>query len=64
MYGDYTDCTLYTLHHYRPIPTWMRVYSWHMVIVGTGGGILSFVNAVLNVKDALSQGESCWTTMF
>ena len=35
-----------------------------MVIVGIGGGILSFVNAVLNVKDALSGGKSCWTTLF
>jgi len=48
----------------RPVPMWMRIYCWHMVIVGIGGGILSFVNAVLNVKDALSGGKSCWTTLF
>ena len=40
---------------------WMRAYSWHMVIVGAGGGILSFVNAVMSVKDKLQEGESCWT---
>ena len=45
----------------RSVPMWMRVYSWHMVIVGVGGGILSFVNAVMSVKDKLQEGESCWT---
>ena len=43
---------------------WMKIYSYHMVIVGVAGGILSFINAVLNVSKALSSGESCWTTIF
>jgi len=48
----------------RPVPTWMRVYSWHMVAVGIGGGILSFVNAVMSVEEKLKEGDSCWTVWF
>jgi len=48
----------------REVPMWMKIYSYHMVIVGVAGGILSFINAVLNVSKALSSGESCWTTIF
>ena len=48
----------------RPVPTWMRVYSWHMVVVGVGGGILSFVNAVMSVEEKLKEGDSCWTVWF
>ena len=48
----------------RPVPTWMRVYSWHMVVVGIGGGILSFVNAVMSVEEKLKEGDSCWTVWF
>ena len=48
----------------RPVPLWMRVYSWHMVVVGVGGGVLSFVNAVMSVEEKLQEGSSCWTTWF
>ena len=43
---------------------WVRIYSWHMVVVGVAGGILAFTSAVLNVKEALSEGNSCWLTFF
>ena len=35
-----------------------------MVIVGVAGGVIAFINAVTTIKDALSGGSSCWTTMF
>jgi len=48
----------------RPVSLFVRIYCWHMVIVGTAGGGIAFYNAVTNIKGALSGGESCWTTLF
>jgi len=42
----------------------VRLYCWHMILVGTAGGVIAFVSAVLNVKDELSGGESCWKNLF
>ena len=48
----------------RPVSLVVRIYCWHMVIVGVAGGVIAFISAVTNIKDALSEGTSCWTTMF
>jgi len=48
----------------RPVSLAVRIYCWHMVIVGLAGGVMSFISAVTNVGEALSGGESCWTTLF
>ena len=42
----------------------VRLYCWHMILVGTAGGVIAFISAVLNVKDELSGGESCWKNLF
>ena len=42
------------------MPQWGRVYGWHLVVVGLGGGILALTNAVLTVRERLQQGTSCW----
>ena len=28
----------------RPVPMWVRIYSWHMVVVGVAGGRLSLLS--------------------
>jgi len=48
----------------RPVSLAVRIYCWHMVLVGTAGGVIAFYNAVSNIKDELSGGESCWETLF
>jgi len=48
----------------RPVSMPVRIYCWHMVIVGFAGGVIAFINAVTNIKDALSGGESCWVSLF
>jgi len=48
----------------RPVSLPVRIYCWHMVIVGTAGGVIAFINSVRNIKEALSGGESCWITLF
>ena len=45
---------------YRQVPLWARVYGWHLVVVGLGGGGLALTNAVLTVRERLQQGASCW----
>ena len=49
-----------TLSDYLTVPQWGRVYGWHLVVVGLGGGILALTNAVLTVREMLQQGTSCW----
>jgi len=48
----------------RPVSLGVRIYCWHMVIIGVAGGVIAFINAVTNISSALSEGTSCWTTMF
>jgi len=48
----------------RPVSLPVRIYCWHMVIVGIAGGVIAFINAVTNIREALSGGESCWETLF
>ena len=43
----------------------MRVYCWHMVVVGILGMGLSFYKAVLSLVEEFEHGQvPCWTTFF
>jgi len=49
----------------RKISTLMRVYCWHMVVVGILGMGLSFYKAVLSLVEEFEHGQvPCWTTFF
>jgi len=50
----------------RTIPLWIRVYCWHMVIIGTLGMGLSFYKAVdALIAEFAKEGEDpCWVTFF
>lgn len=41
----------------------VRVYCWHMVVVGACGGGMSFYKSVSTIADDLSSGDgSCWSS--
>jgi len=52
-------------HDTRTMHWSVRAYCWHMVIVGTAGGVMSFYKSVTSIKSDLTEGEgNCWTEFF
>jgi len=42
----------------------VRLYCWHMMVVGTGGGAMSFYKSVTTIAEDLSNGGNCWSEFF
>jgi len=49
----------------RTIPLWVRVYCWHMVIIGTFGCGLSLYKAIDSLAEEFNKGtKPCWVIYF
>lgn len=41
----------------------VKIYSWHLVIVCSVGGVIAFVSSILTISKDLQNGQICWSLL-